>query len=816
MSLPEQPSDGLVTRPYSERTDPNLAPEHPDHAGREILILLFMILLTVLLYGRSLNAPLVMDDKQNISENPHVRLTYLSPHSLIKAGFESPARNRPAANISFALNYYFHQYDFKPYHAVNVVIHLLAGIFLYFFIKTTLSLPALRSGFGPGSLIPFFAAVIWLVHPLQIQSVTYLVQRMTGLAAMFYILALLLYVRGRLSPDRVKSWAWFAGAVLAGVLALGSKEIAVTLPLFIFLYEWYFFQNLSWSWLKRCAPYFGAAVFILVFVSLLYLGAEPLNRILSGYGRRDFTLLERTLTQFRVVVFYLGLLILPLPSRLNLDHDFALSHSLLSPPSTLPALGFILALIGLAVFLAKKDRLISFCLLWFFGNLVLESSIIPLEIIFEHRTYLPSMMTALLAVIMVYRLVKPEPVRAAILTAAVVILSMWTYERNIVWADEVALWRDCVQKSPNKYRPHNNLGNALVGRGGLDEALDHYQQALSIDPGRTEAHVGLGIVLGRQGRLDEAIYHFSEALRIGPESIEAHNGLGFALNRQGKFKEAAGHYLRAIELKPWDVQAYNNLGVALAGQDRFEEALAYFAQALRLNPAFDEAHNNLGITLARQGRGEQAIAHFYEALRINPGYAEAHASLGIALKDQGLPDEAEVHFQEALWLKPGFALARKELGETLALKRKRDAEFSRLQKDLEADPQNPDLHYRLGNACLSKGDLDKAIIQYQRALGIQPGYVPALNDLAIVYVMQGKDEQALVLFRYIAEHQPDNAAACYNLASIYARQNKVEEAIFWLKEAVGRGFDNWAQLQANPGLENIRQTAYYRELMKDR
>jgi Flp pilus assembly protein TadD len=577
-------------------------------------MLSFLAVLVFGIYANTLDGPFIFDDSPNIRDNPHIRLKTLTLEGIKRAGFENPSPNRPVANVSFALNYYFHRYNVVGYHMVNILIHITTGLLLYFFVKTTLSIPSLRSKYAPHGWIPLLTALIWLVHPIQTQSVTYIVQRMNSMAAMFYVLSLLLYAKARLAEQNWTKRALFGGCILAGMLALGSKEIAATLPFFIFLYEWYFFQELRWTWLKRhCYPILGIGIVVGV-VSFMYLGAHPLESILATYEARDFTLTQRVLTEFRVVIFYISLLIFPHPSRLNLDHDFALSHSLIDPITTLVSIGAIAGLIGLAIYTAKRDRLLSFCILWFLGNLVIESSVIGLEIIFEHRTYLPSMLVGLLAVTLVYRHLKPKWIGVGVVCAVVMVFSFWTYTRNSMWSDEVTLWADCVEKSPKKARPHYNLGVVIGSQGKLEEAMGHYTEALRIEPDHVEAHNNLGNALASQGRLKEAMSHFSEALRIDPDDAEAQNNLAVALASQGNFKEAMGHYSEALRVKPHFAAAHYNLGNALKSQGRIKEAMSHYYEALRIKPDDAAAQYNLGVALSNHGSFKEAIDHYSEAL----------------------------------------------------------------------------------------------------------------------------------------------------------------------------------------------------------
>ena len=344
---------------------------------------------------------------------------------------------------------------------------------------------------------------------------------MNSLAAMFYILSMLFYVKFRLYEGSRGKWPLLAGCVLAGLLAVGTKQNAAILPAFIILYEWYFFQGLSFKWGRRHFLILGGILLFLIIISLIYLNHDPVIRILSAYKHRDFTLLQRVLTQFRVVIFYVDLLLWPQPSRLNLDHDFPLSHSLTDPMTTLISMVVVTALIALAVITARRAPLLSYAVLWFFGNLIIESSVIGLELVFEHRTYLPSMFAVLAMVALVFRYVKPTWLGVVFLCVAGTLCAVWTFERNRVWMDELSLYRDCADKSPAKARPHNNFGAILLRRGRLPEAIDEFQAALRIKPDYMDAHYNLGNALVKQGNLTKGIYHFSEALDLQPGNVKS-------------------------------------------------------------------------------------------------------------------------------------------------------------------------------------------------------------------------------------------------------------------------------------------------------
>jgi hypothetical protein len=261
----------------------------------------------------------------------------------------------------------------------------------------------LREKYGALSYkVALFASLIFVSHPIQTQSVTYIVQRMACMAGMFYLLTFVFYVKGRLSKGKARFF-YFGGGILSYLLGVFTKENVAILPFFIAIYEFYFFQNLDLS--PKGKKIVGVLIGVLLFLGalgFLIWGQRYIQVTIVGYQTRPFTMAERVLTQFRVVLYYLTLLIYPLPSRLNLDYDFSVSKSILDPATTLISMVIVLGLIGYSLWTAKKRPVLSFCILWYFGNLVIESSIFPLEMVFEHRLYLPSIgpfiLFALLAV----------------------------------------------------------------------------------------------------------------------------------------------------------------------------------------------------------------------------------------------------------------------------------------------------------------------------------------------------------------------------------------------------------------------------------
>jgi hypothetical protein len=366
-----------------------------------IFVFLIFSLVLLLLYANTFHSPFVFDDAPNILLNPFIKLQELSWQSLQKAATVSPSsKYRWLPNLSFGLNYYLGGFNVFGFHLFNIIIHILTAFSFYLLARSTLDLPAIGLRLQRTGEIALAAALIWAVHPLQTNGVTYIVQRMTSMATLFSLLSLLCYVKARL---QVKTRIlFFTAALLFAVMAFLSKENSGMLPVMVAGYEIFFLQQPGKN--KKILLRISIPLAIFVLVCLLFLGTDPLARILNGYTIRDFTLGQRLLTETRIIFHYLGLLVLPLPARLNLAYDYPLSTGLLSPLLTLPAVIGIIVLVFLVFFFYKRDRLTGFALFWFLGNLVIESSVIPLELVFEHRMYMPSMFLVLAGVTWFYRL----------------------------------------------------------------------------------------------------------------------------------------------------------------------------------------------------------------------------------------------------------------------------------------------------------------------------------------------------------------------------------------------------------------------------
>src|SRR3989338_7992977 len=448
-----------------------------------------LAVLGVLIYSNSFQVPLQFDDRGYIAVNPNIQNIFDLPS--IWRALSHPSRF--VAFYTFALNFHFHQYDVFGYHLVNLIIHIVTSGLVGWLIAIILAAPKMREQkILYQEWIPFLTALLFLVHPLQTQAVTYITQRVASLATLFYVLSICLYGKARMAEVQEKRpLFYFLGAAISAVLGMFTKQIVFTLPIAILMFEFFFFSKFSVSFFLR--KQWKAIVIVLSFLLIIpWMFSFDALRILSmttSSGSHDGDTIHwwnYFLTQFRVIVVYLRLFLIPIGQ--NLDYDFPLSKSFFELDTFL---SFILlaALFFIACRLYKRNILVSFGILWFFLTLSVESSIIPIRhVIFEHRLYLPMVGLSLGLCAGLCAAIKNFKVFLAIWMLVIVIFSYLTFERNKVWRTEVSLWQDVIQKSPNKARPYNNLGIAYLESNQNDLALAAFNNTLARDPKFTESY----------------------------------------------------------------------------------------------------------------------------------------------------------------------------------------------------------------------------------------------------------------------------------------------------------------------------------------
>jgi tetratricopeptide (TPR) repeat protein len=603
----------------------------------------------LVVYSNTFRVSFRFDDIPNILDNPSVQMRALSLDHL-EGLFKDTYREsiRVFSYFTFALNYYWGEFDVRGYHLVNLLIHITSGILLYWFLILTLNLPSLRERYGSiSNKIALFTSLIFISHPIQTQSVTYVVQRMTSMAGMFYLLSLVLYVKGRLSAGWVR-YAYLGGMGLSYLLGIFSKENVAVLPVVIALYEFYFFQNRDLSHKgKKVLSILVGILFVLGVLIFAIWGERYLRVIQEGYAYRTFTMSERILTQFRVVLYYLTLLIYPHPSRLNLDYDFSLSKTIFDPVTTLISILIIAGLIVYGVWMAKKRPVLSFCILWFFINLAIESSIFPLEMVYEHRLYIPSVGAFLLFSVLVtegMRRIGEKKIlgkkflfaEVTVLGVVIVFLAAGSYLRNRLWTQDINFWADCVKKSPQKARPYVNVGYTYLNQGDYEKALDWTQKAIGLDPKYSIAYYNLSIIFEKMGDLNQALTMGERALEIEPKLYRAYYALGKIYLRIGRCERAEEAFRKYSITYDNSPDVHNYLGITYLCQKQYEKAKVEFERVIQNDPRHLFAHLNLGQIYWNvfQNR-EKALYYLKTGLNLDPFFADRGEILTLIRRIEG-------------------------------------------------------------------------------------------------------------------------------------------------------------------------------------
>jgi protein O-mannosyl-transferase len=610
---------------------------------RNLIILLILFLFVFGAYSTNYDASWHMDDYPNIVDNPRIHiddLNFKNVKAALFAGYDKGQYlgkeiYRPVPMLTFALNWYVGKDKVFGYHVVNNMIHLVTTIFLFLTVLNLLMSPNLKGKYqGNEYTIAFLAAILWAVNPIQTQAVTYIVQRMASLAALFYIIGIYFFLKIRRSASGSHRLLFIAGCLLSFFLALGSKENAVTFPIAIACIEILFYQDLSNRITRRkvALALTISVVFMAAFLMLLYIKGD-IARILKGYERRTFTPGERLMTEARIIIYYLSQIFYPIAFRLSLVHDIHISTSFFKPWTTIPAILAIISLLGIGFSQTIKRPIVALAILFYFMNQAIESTIIPLELIFEHRNYLPSFFlffpiaTGLVWITNYFRQKNPFIQKLLIVSVAGLILSFTagTIARNKAWATEKTLWEDCILKAPEMARPYHNLAYYHYRKiGDMDKAMALYKMSLT---------------------------------KKYPSSKTGHamtyNCMATIFYNKGDYKSSIKFLKKAIETKPDYETAYYNIALVYVRTGRFSKALENVDRLLAKRKKSSDLLGTKGFVLLTAGRLNEAISNLKSALDIDVSNEKAHLYMGVALSLKGDYNKADTYLKNAYLLSPG-------------------------------------------------------------------------------------------------------------------------------------------------------------------
>lgn len=631
-----------------------------------------IVVATLAAYANSLHGPFVFDDASSIVTNPTIQ--DLSSMGTVLAGPPTnvTAQGRPVFNLSLAVNYALGGTNVVGYHVANIVIHALAALCLFGLVRRTFALMDVgaerRVRYNTPDLGAFVVALLWAVHPLQTESVTYVIQRAESLMGLFYLLTVYAFVRSTESEaGRIR---WQVLAVAACALGMATKEVMVTAPLMVLFYDRTLVAPSFAMALRRRWKFYAAlaATWLIVVALLWQSGGNRGGSVGFGVGLDPWAY---WLTQFQAVATYLRLTVWPEP--LVFEYGTLLVGDLVDV--AVEAL-LVLTLLAVTVHGLLRRSAVGFAGAWFFGILA-PTSLAPgtTQMIVEHRMYLSLAAVLAVGVAGSFRWVGAGGARwllAGWLAVALVAGGL-TVRRNLDYRTDLGLWRDTVVKRPENPLAHFMLAGAQERLGQTDAALASYEEAVRLKPNFSVGQENLGELLLKLGRRAEAIARFEAALRLQPEYADAHMNLGNALVAEGRVADAVPHLREAARIAPRMAEMRFNLGNALAAVGQPAEAIAEFKAALSLkavNPAVHVAANyELANLLAMTGRPAEAVPYYEAALKVRPDLVAAQHNLGSALLQLGRFDEAVRAYETVLRLEADLPNTRALLERAKARQR---------------------------------------------------------------------------------------------------------------------------------------------------
>ena len=790
---------------------------------KPIVHILFIAAIGFLAYSNTFHAPFQWDEDIFLRENPIIKnLDYfLAPSNAKGLPFYSGFINRYVGYLTFAINHHLHGFSLPGYHIVNIFIHLINAVLLYFFILVTFRTPYLRNSdlSGNSKAIAFAASLLFVLHPIQTEAVTYIFQRFASLAALFCLLSILLYAYSRMSVNIKLRYASYALSILSAILAMKTKENAFTLPLIIALYEFCFFSP---------SPHVSASPYHRVGISarLLYLApilltlciipwtvigtGAPLRKIVyglvtTGVGYADMPRWPYLFTQFRVIITYLRLLILPLDQ--NLIYDYPLYKSFFSPPVMLSFVSLaVLFGLGLRLTLAKDRRpspiadarpssslssrftihdsrlfsglssrftfhdsrplrLIGFGILWFFLTLSVESSIIPLPtLIDEYRVYLPSagffisLCTALFMLAGKIRLARERRMILQLFSLIIIVLFGLTYVRNSVWADKIAFWKDVAAKSPKSAQAYNNLGNAYLGINRPDNAIEMFDRSIALSPDFVLAWHNRGEAFLQKKEYDKALEAYARANAI-QKNYRTFTGMGHAYYEKREYSMAMSSLFKALLINPnYDAAVYG-IAACYASTGKYDKAMQLFDKILHDDPYNSDVYRNRGELDMSRKEYLKAIADLTAAVRINPRDITARYKCAVAYQASGQHDSAIREYSAAIALYDKSPVFYDGRGLSFYYKKDYARAIEDFTKAIELNPKYPQTYSSRGLAWAGVKEFDRAITDLNKALSLDHNLAVAYTNRGNFFLKTGERAKAIGDFRKACSLKDKDACA---------------------------------------------------------
>jgi tetratricopeptide (TPR) repeat protein len=747
---------------------------------------------------------------------------------------------QPLSWITLGLDYVIWGMNPFGYHLTSLLLHAANALVFYFVTVRLLSLAfslsaddfSLRWGAA-------LAALLFAIHPLRVESVVWATERRDVLSGLFFVLAILFYLRAVTAETKANYHKWFVLTLAVYVFSLLSKAVGISLPVVLVVLDVYPLRRLGWG----DGRWFGAAArrvwleklpFVLLAAGAAWvaISAQYQSGTVESFAHRG--VFPRLGQGLYGLTFYAWKTLVP--TQLSPLYEMPASFN---PWSRYYTLGGLVVVAATLILLNVRARFPAGLAVWlYYVALIAPVSGIAQsgpQLVADRYSYLACLGWVILAGggfthlwNYLSGMSRWFPVLAAAMVTAVLLwLGNVTRQQIYVWHDTRTLWNHVLGIPPESSIAHNDLGNLFFKEGKFDEAIKHYRRALELNRTYPMAHFNLGNALSRIGKIEEATEQYRRAIQLTPNFSTAQYNFGRALAALGRYEEAMEHFRHAVELNPDFAEAHNNLGLLLAGSGKREEAIEHYRRALQAEPKLAVAHINLAAALSAQGKAEEAITHYQRSLELEPKRASAHVDLGEILAARGRLDEAMSHFRRALEIEPNLATAHFGLGRALSQKDRLDEAIAHYKLAIKNDPKMAVAHYNLGNAYFKRGErvqdmiwFGDAIDQYELAVKLQPDYALAYYNMGNALLKVGDSYRAIQNYQLAQKHGFTGVEFYTNYGSALEGEGLKDHAVNQFRRALeinpryGPAHYNWGNLLLKEGklkeaIEHYRRALEY-------
>lgn len=717
------------------------------------LTLVFAAVLGVALavaYHNSYRVPFLFDDAGSIEDNP--TLSSFTEALVPPRDSGVTVSGRPLLNLSFAVNWWLGGKDVLGYHIANLVIHFGAALFLFGVIRRTLLLPGMPEWCAREStLVSGAATLLWALHPMQTESVTYIVQRAESLLGLLFLATNYAFIRAVTTP----SSGWAVVAAITCFLGMTAKEVMAAAPLILVLYDRAFVSGtFREAWRRHGRLHLVFASGWLVLLALIVMSGSRGSTV--GYGTVSW--FDYVITQGPGIATYLLRAVLPV--NLVFDYGAVLDKRWLVVGAGMAVVIPLVVVTGLL--LHRKPRA-GFLGAWLILILAPTSSFIPVasQTLAEHRMYLPLAAVAVAVTLVARRFIG----RAAwaVLGAVALAFVAGTIDRNHDYRSALAIWEDTVRKAPANARALNNLGVFYREAGRAEDAIVQLSRALELAPIYALAHSNLGVTLVRHAL---GISQTGDDFEVGSRRQARAARVAREVDLARHVEAGLDHLRLATEIDPDNARYWSNYATALFECGRADESVPAFEKAITFEPESSVHHFNLANALAELGRLEDAARYYESSLQMQPHQPDVLTNYGILLRWQERWPESLARLEVARDLSPKLARVRSNLGVTLLALGRADEGFVELTRALELDADLPQARYHLGLVLGQRGQVGDAIVHFETLLKVAPPTAELLSNLGVLYAQTGRVERGVELMEEALALDPAYEAAKENLVML--------------------------------------------------